>query len=705
MDLPIAGRFEAFGRTRRFFDRTIALIRGLADAWASACSPEPSRLGREGDPDVEAAIKEVANDAVVQAAKATIGKAIDEIVAAGSAMEVQPSGTLPFDGAADKVAAVEAAVDGVVEHLSTRQAQHRVFSQYRYQFETFAGKLRKVREELQEAQRCGTAKVMIVQGQAGTGKTHLLCDVTHHRLAEDCPGVLLLGQSFTSDSAPWPQAAELLDLSDSSAAEFVGALECAAQAAGVRALVLIDALNEGKGLSMWPTHLPGFLAHFTRSDWVGVVLSIRSSYDGLIPEAVREHAVVATHRGFGERSYDAMRTFFTHYGLELPSTPLIAPEFGNPLFLKTLCLGLQGQGETRLRKDIQGITSIFGLYIASVDRRVASRLGLPQWQKTAEEVLRALCSAFPTASERWLPVEAAEELVNGLLPGRPYEESLYRALVVEGLLVQDVSGAGRRGQDREIVFIAYDRLADHLIVEALLGRTSTPRTRGPRSGPGGALAEGREFSQVLAAADEVRERRAQARHPVYTKPELVATGPNQVWSWDITKLKGPIPYLYYSLYVILDLFSRYAVGWMVARHENAHLAERLIAATCLKQGLAPAPTHDSCGPRRAHAEQARRAALLGSGHRRQSFAAPREQRQSVLRSAVPDREVPAGVSWPVRLARPRVRRQPRSVRVVQRRAPSQRPELPDTSRRALRPRRDGPHGPAPHAPGGVRRPS
>ena len=97
----------------------------------------------------------------------------------------------------------------------------------------------------------------------------------------------------------------------------------------------------------------------------------------------------------------------------------------------------------------------------------------------------------------------------------------------------------------------------------------------------------RTMYRVLAEAHEVRERRAQARHPVYTKPELVATGPNQVWSWDITKLKGPIPYLYYSLYVILDLFSRYVVGWMVARHENAHLAERLIAATCLKQGIAP----------------------------------------------------------------------------------------------------------------------
>ena len=97
----------------------------------------------------------------------------------------------------------------------------------------------------------------------------------------------------------------------------------------------------------------------------------------------------------------------------------------------------------------------------------------------------------------------------------------------------------------------------------------------------------RTMYRVLAAAKEVRERRAQARHPVYTTPELVATGPNQVWSWDITKLKGPIPYIYFSLYVILDLFSRYAVGWMVALHENAHLAERLIASTCLKQGIAP----------------------------------------------------------------------------------------------------------------------
>ena len=101
------------------------------------------------------------------------------------------------------------------------------------------------------------------------------------------------------------------------------------------------------------------------------------------------------------------------------------------------------------------------------------------------------------------------------------------------------------------------------------------------------LCSPRTMYRLLAAAGEVRERRDQARHPAYAKPELVATAPNQIWSWDITKLKGPIAYLYFSLYVILDLFSRYVVGWMVAAQESARLAERLIAATCEKQAIGP----------------------------------------------------------------------------------------------------------------------
>ena len=91
----------------------------------------------------------------------------------------------------------------------------------------------------------------------------------------------------------------------------------------------------------------------------------------------------------------------------------------------------------------------------------------------------------------------------------------------------------------------------------------------------------------LAADQPVRERRNQREHPQYTKPELVATAPNQTWSWDITKLLGPTKWTYFHLYVVLDIFSRYAVGWMVADRENSALAGRLIEETCHKQGVQP----------------------------------------------------------------------------------------------------------------------
>lgn len=101
------------------------------------------------------------------------------------------------------------------------------------------------------------------------------------------------------------------------------------------------------------------------------------------------------------------------------------------------------------------------------------------------------------------------------------------------------------------------------------------------------LASPRTMYRVLAEAHEVRERRDQLRHPAYAKPELLATQPNQVWSWDITKLKGPVKWAYFYLYVILDIFSRYVVGWMVAQGEGARLAERLIEETCAKQNIQP----------------------------------------------------------------------------------------------------------------------
>lgn len=101
------------------------------------------------------------------------------------------------------------------------------------------------------------------------------------------------------------------------------------------------------------------------------------------------------------------------------------------------------------------------------------------------------------------------------------------------------------------------------------------------------LAHWRTMYRVLAAHDEVRERRNLRVHPVYHKPELLATAPNQVWSWDITTLRGPVKWSGYRLYTVLDIFSRCVVGWMIAEVESSDLAKQLIAETARRQGIQP----------------------------------------------------------------------------------------------------------------------
>lgn len=99
------------------------------------------------------------------------------------------------------------------------------------------------------------------------------------------------------------------------------------------------------------------------------------------------------------------------------------------------------------------------------------------------------------------------------------------------------------------------------------------------------LCSTRTMYRILQADGATRERRDQLTHPLYRKPELLATAPNQLWSWDITKLRGPVKWTYFYLYVILDVFSRYVVGWMAAPREGAELATKLIAETCQKQKI------------------------------------------------------------------------------------------------------------------------
>jgi putative transposase len=132
----------------------------------------------------------------------------------------------------------------------------------------------------------------------------------------------------------------------------------------------------------------------------------------------------------------------------------------------------------------------------------------------------------------------------------------------------------------------------------------------------------RTMYRILAANGEVRERRDQLRHPSYGKPQLEATEPRQLWSWDITKLRGPEKRVFYSLYVVIDVFSRYVVGWLISERECAELAQQLFKETCEKEGVGPGQVtaHSDRGSPMTAKSTAQLMADLGLT---QSFSRPR----------------------------------------------------------------------------------
>ena len=478
VDLPVAGAFEAFGRTHHFFDRIKALAVPIREEFQPFCDSNYRFSDREIREDMS-----------------SLRGGVEEVLARLSAIESQPTGELRLRELVDTILSLETLGAVLSDRLSHREHRRRKsqsalrsnpFRDYRGRLIRLLSILEKSRKLLHQASTTAEASFMVLRGAAGSGKTHLLCDVALQRVSRGRPTILLMGQRFVSHDEPWGQALRQLDLEGVSAERFVGALEAAAQATGVRALVIIDAVNEGAGRLLWPNHMAAFLRYLERSPWIGVVVSVRTPYEGFIlPPVVYGRALVLTHEGFESHVYDATKTFFNYYGLELPSTPLLAPEFRSPLFLKTLCRGLAERGEARLSRGFHGISAMFTLYLEVVNQRLVRELDFHPLRPLVKEALHAFSEALLESGERWLRLEVAQDLVNALLPNRSYGRSLYYGLVVEGVLIESVWTEG--GQEQAITFLAYERFADHLLASTYLERYFDSEDPSSAFSEGGAL--------------------------------------------------------------------------------------------------------------------------------------------------------------------------------------------------------------------------
>ena len=516
IELDIAQEMERFSRSSFLFNEVKSLAIDIRRTYTTLMS-----VARTSEKTLEGTdIDELSK---------TTGDFLDSL----AQVELSPIVPLPIASiaeAADKVDQVNDQVTNQVRKLRHEQAAEGHGSQtsrsrYRDPIEDLLYYLQRLQWGIRDAvETCSHAgalangRLLILRGEAGTGKTHLLCDFAKKRIEARLPTVIVMGQRFLSNDDPWTQLIGQLDLSGTSAEEFVGTLETAAQASDCRALVMIDALNEGNGKEIWRAHLSSFLSRLEESPWIGVVLSVRSSYEeAVIPDNVREKAVVATHYGFDDHEYDAARTFFSYYGLEFPSVPILQPEFRNPLYLKTICKGLRDKGERRIPRGFHGITSVFSLYLETISDRLAADLDYNPRDNLVRGALGRICELLVETETRWLPRPLAEQAVNDLLPGRSFSNSLYGGLVTEGVLVED-RGWSTSESSEEVVFISYDRFADHMIADYLL------RTHLNMAEPEAAFADGGGLAFLNDGKTYVRQGLIEAlciQVPEHTGHELV----------------------------------------------------------------------------------------------------------------------------------------------------------------------------------------
>lgn len=310
---------------------------------------------------------------------------------------------------------------------------------------------------------------LLLTGEAGQGKTHLLCDAAERALREGRPSVVLLGGRL-SGSRFWSDCADYLGLGQVGGEVLLGAMRAAAQAAGAPFLLLVDALNEAAVPGAWRDELPGLLAELDRDPWISLGVSVRSGFLPVVlpPEGLPD-LVEVEHPGFRGRELEAMERFFDAYGLEQPRVPLLTPEFTNPLFLKLYCEGLQQLGLSAPSAGEAHISDVFTRHLEWKARAINTRLELDPARRSVERALDDVSAEMATAGRDHLPRADAQALVDAQAPHlHRWPNTLSGQLLGEGLLAADVAWDREAGDYREVIRFQYQRFADYRVASALL---------------------------------------------------------------------------------------------------------------------------------------------------------------------------------------------------------------------------------------------
>jgi hypothetical protein len=460
VQLPIRKTFLAFARD--------PLLDGTVSEWSLA-------LGDRGLGALGAIARAIGENDEPKEVTALI-KALSSF---GQALEIEPVGPESQFPLAEWQAGARACSSACYDALNwvftlpASEAEHGTTREGRAREELYRliDVVREIEAELQSDDwRLANAHAVLLQGQAGTGKSHLLADVVEHQIHANRPALLLLGSALV-EGEPWKQVMAQLDMApDLQAKHFLGCLDAAGQAAGVRAMLCIDAINERHGTDIWPDRLAAFLKMAEPFPRVGIVLSCRSTYvRHVVPDSVDEkHLARVTHQGFAGRGGEAANVYLARRGIVRPGAPNLVPEFQNPLFLKTCCDFLDKEGRNELPRGLRGVSAIFGFYNEAVVRAVTRRMKLDPYLDLVSTALTRFTEILVNRAEGYAPKADVITAFEAVLPSGGFlEKSLLSQFESEGVLAIELIREDN-GTISPMVRFTFERYSDHAIATRLL---------------------------------------------------------------------------------------------------------------------------------------------------------------------------------------------------------------------------------------------
>ncbi len=320
--------------------------------------------------------------------------------------------------------------------------------------------------------RLANKPFMVLKGEAGYGKSHLLGDLCKKREEQEFHSILLLGQHFTGVDNPWHQLLQRqlnLQLTED---DFLGQLNVKAHLTGKRILLVVDAINEGNGKEIWPGVLKSFIAKIAQYDGLGLILSVRTSYhDMLVDQSIyaEQLAVSLTHYGFSDLEYEAADYFFDNYGIKKPRIPFLHPEFRSPLFLKLFCDGLAAKGLTEIPEGYEGITAILNFFLDAVNSKLSAQMNYDPGIQVVRAAVEAFAGEIIKTGNSYIPYSRTVILLAGLEETKliSHPGLLASKLIDEGVLAKNIFRKSDHSNEEGVYFL-YERFLDHVVASSLI---------------------------------------------------------------------------------------------------------------------------------------------------------------------------------------------------------------------------------------------